>query len=130
MSRVEEEYMDVLQNIEFAIVQTYREHPGLSDSDVKRVLEALIDIYTAEKLHRPPRYVITSELGRALDAHVRPMCEWRLGRAAPVSNLPADRTITIDELVLCFKRLIKSINLWTREGGPQGYLHYIVRFVR
>jgi len=51
----EAQYLDVLQNIEFGIVATYRAHGEISDYDVMRTLEALIDRYTAEKIGRPPR---------------------------------------------------------------------------
>ena len=44
----EEQYLDVLQNIEFAIVSAYREHNDLRDREVMRALDALIDFYRAE----------------------------------------------------------------------------------
>ena len=50
--KVEEQYEDVLQNIEFAIVSSYREYPDLSDYGVMRALEALMDVYCSGK-HRP-----------------------------------------------------------------------------
>jgi len=53
--KVEDEYRDVLQNVEFAIVDTYRDHPGMSDYAVMRALEALIDVYAAEGIGRSPR---------------------------------------------------------------------------
>ena len=45
---VEEEYLDVLQNIEFAIVSTYHGHPEMVDAHVIRALEAVIGSYRAE----------------------------------------------------------------------------------
>lgn len=45
--RVEDQYMDVLQNIDFAIVTTYREHRDMSDYDVMRVVEAAVDAVIA-----------------------------------------------------------------------------------
>ena len=38
---VEEEYTDVLQNIEFAIVSVHQEHPLLVDFDVENALKGV-----------------------------------------------------------------------------------------
>ena len=35
--RVEDQYADVLQNIEFGIVTAYKSHPEMSDYDVMRM---------------------------------------------------------------------------------------------
>lgn len=43
-------YEDVLQNIEFAIVRTYRGHRDMSDYDVQRALEVLMDAYSGERI--------------------------------------------------------------------------------
>jgi len=51
---VEEEYQDVLQNIEFAIVSTYHDHPEMMDAHVIRALEAVIGNYRAEMAGRAP----------------------------------------------------------------------------
>ena len=45
---VEKDYMDVLQNIEFAIVSVHRQLPGLVDFDVENALSALISHYQAQ----------------------------------------------------------------------------------
>ena len=44
---VEEEYLDILQNIEFAIMSVYRENPLLVDFDVEAAINALISLYHA-----------------------------------------------------------------------------------
>jgi hypothetical protein len=38
--------------------------------------------------------------------------------------------LTAAELVLCLKRIRKSIDFWTKEGGRQGYLNYVSEYVR
>lgn len=78
--RVEEEYIDVLQSIELAIVKVYQENPDISDYTVMRALEALIDTYSGEKIGRPPRNFKLSEEEREVMDSVYGMCEWRLGR--------------------------------------------------
>jgi len=53
MKPFEEQYEDVLQNIEFAIVSTYREHPDdISDWSVEAALDVLIRAYSAEQTGR------------------------------------------------------------------------------
>ena len=42
---IEEEYLDVFQNIEAAIVAVYRKTPELTNWDVENVFEALIRQY-------------------------------------------------------------------------------------
>ena len=45
--KTEEKYNDVLQNLEFFVVQFYQRNPELTDYAVQRVYEALIDFYKA-----------------------------------------------------------------------------------
>jgi hypothetical protein len=133
--RVEDKYEDVLQNIEFAIVSTYRDHTELSDYGVMRALEALIDAYSGEKIGRSPRVFRLSDLEVRLKDAIREMCEWRLGRAElseakPSKPLPAGvEAISVDEIIRCLKRILKSVNRWNKEGGSQGYLNFVVQYV-
>ncbi|HPO14188.1 MAG TPA: hypothetical protein PLI09_12150 [Candidatus Hydrogenedentes bacterium] len=134
MSRIEDKHPDVLQNIEFAIVDTYRQYRELSDYDVMRVLEASLETYAAEKAGRSARTTRLSELEQLLLEWVLHMCEWRLGRI-PLGNTEEvfssdDVPITIDEIILCLKRLLKSVNRWNKDGGRQGYLNFIVQYVK
>lgn len=135
MPTVDDQYLDGLQNIEAGIVATYRAQAEMSDYAVMRMLEALIDCYTAEKIGRPPRDSGLSDAERALLGSVRGICEWRLGRG----NVPdgplnsggiAPEPKTVDEIILCLKRVLKSAKRWNKEGGRQGYLNFITRFVR
>lgn len=78
--RFEEEYKDVLQNIEFAIVDVYRDHPELTDYDVADAIQALTRQYLAEATKRYPPYTNLSERANLVVQAVKSMCEWRLGR--------------------------------------------------
>ena len=133
--RIEDEHTDVLQNIEFAIVDTYRRSPDLSDYAVTRALEALIDAYAGEGIGRPPRAFNLSHLERRLVAEMRAMCEWRLGRGAPpVAEprkvpAPGPNPISREEIMLCLKRILTSVKKWNKWGGTQGYLEFIVQYV-
>ncbi|GER79670.1 MAG: hypothetical protein M5U11_14870 [Anaerolineales bacterium] len=80
MTLVEEEYLDVLQNIEWAILSVYRENPQLFDYDVDKALNALWMGYRSEQIGKakpPPAF---NELQDLLYERVRAICEWRLGR--------------------------------------------------
>jgi hypothetical protein len=133
--RVEDQYSDVLQNIEFGIVTTYRQYPEMVDPDVMRMLEALIDRYAAEKIGRPPRHFSLSEIEQALLENVRRMCEWRLGRGTLTESPEkgkelAPDPITVEEIILCLKRVLKSVKRWNEDGGRRGYLDFVIQYVR
>ena len=58
---LEDTHLDVLQNIEFAIVSVYRKQRGLRDLDVMRALDALVDVYRAEARGYTPKDISLSE---------------------------------------------------------------------
>ena len=133
---IEEEYMDVFQNIEAAIVSAYRVEPKLDNWDVESAIDALIRQYQAEwrgKEVRPAR--LNSELKRDVYDHVRTMCEWRLGRTVLETDdgeplpLPVE-ALTLEELVAILKRIRKSIRFWHKKGGRRGYLDFISQFIK
>lgn len=132
--KFEEEYADVLQNIEMGIILAYNDQPNISDHDVRRVLEAVVDAYRAENIGREPRAVALSDDEQMIMDSVRGMCEFRLGRESPI-EFPSEtggegpEPITIDELVQCLKRILKSLDRWNRSGGRQGYLNFISQFI-
>src|SRR5438128_2317195 len=118
----QERYLDVLQNIEFAIVEVHRAHPELLDYDVDAALEALVSRYGAEARGRTPReHSLPGLRGEVYDA-VLSICEWRIGRAT-LTGEPAteDEKNTAEELAACLKRIRNSVQRWTKERGRQGY---------
>lgn len=131
MSSFEEEYLDVLQNIEMAIVSVYREHNDLLDYDVIRALETLWMEYRNEKQGRPVSVPDLNENTKMVYARVKDVCEFRLGRPSNVKikgwfvfkSKPTP--ISIDEIMACLKRILKSVDLWHKQGGRQGYLYFI-----
>ena len=130
--RIEEQHPDVLQNIEFAVVLLHRECPGMTDYNVLRAYEAVIDIYAAEQVGREPRPRDLNELEQELLDRVKEMCETRLGRDHLKTEDGEEEfempTVDLPTMVLCLKRLRKSVNTWTRRSGRQGYLSYIRQF--
>ena len=131
----EEEYQDVLQNIEFAIVNIYRQHSGLLDYDVETVLTALIQTYQAEQSQRQMDSPTLTELRQKLYETVKLMCEWRLGRAKLMrpdekEGLPNPPAITVEEIIACLKRIRKSVQKWSKRAGRQGYLTFVEQFIK
>ncbi|NLG98209.1 MAG: hypothetical protein GX491_12680 [Chloroflexi bacterium] len=130
---IEEEYADVLQNIELAIVGVYKEKPELTDYNVESAITALGRTYQYEKTSGPDAVPVRpkGELANKVYDAVRAMCEWRLGRENLVDEegQPMQvEPITIDEIQACLKRIRKSVNYWNKESGTRGYLDYISQF--
>ncbi len=133
--RIEDEYMDVLQNIESVVIALYRTQDEMFDSNVMWAYEALIDWYSAENIGRKPRNLDKlSPLERDLFDSVLEICEWRLGRTeigVEDSGSPDERPtpITVDTIILCLKRLLKSVKKANKHGGRQGYLEFISQYL-
>ena len=130
----EEEYQDVLQNIEFAIVNVYHRQAKLVDYDVETVLTALIRLYQAEQARRQFDPPPLNELRQELYEMVKSMCDWRLGRTeltrqGDKGGVPNPPPITIEEIIACLKRIRKSVQKWNKRGGQQGYLKFVEQFI-
>jgi hypothetical protein len=83
---VEEDHLDILQNIEFAIISVYKDEPLLMDFDVENVVNALIMHCQAQAQKRDTRLPNLNERARQVYELVETMCEWRLGNDAFVSE--------------------------------------------
>ena len=134
MARIEEEYEDVLQNIEFAIVSEYRQHSELLDYEVEKALNALIVAYQAEQQHRASGRVAFTPLVQQVYERVRSVCEWRLGRdklfvVESGAEMPQPSPLSLDEVVACLKRIRKSVQKWTEREGRQGYLRFVNQYI-
>jgi hypothetical protein len=130
--KVEEEFQDVLQNIEFMIVESFRRHPELSDHGVLRALESVADSYAAEAVGRARRQFGLSSYEQDLFTAIRDICQWRLGRAdlasGPLQQGAEIEPVTVDEIHLCLKRLMESVRMWNSRLGSQGYLQFVSEF--
>ncbi len=133
--KVEEQFLDVLQNIEAMIVKVYHENnKSFSDHSVSRVLEAAIDEMVAIKIKREPRDFNLNEVEVDILSAIRIMLFWRLGKAEVLDKndevFEADFELnTPQELIDCLKRLQSSLKFWNNELGRHGYLTYISKFV-
>lgn len=129
----EDKYIDVLQNLESTIIQVYREHPDeLLNYDVEVAVKALTRFYKAEKSKREIALPTLTELREEIYSSMKKMCEWHLGRTTrfPLPTNDIDGLIngnpkTVDEIILCLKRIQKSIKYWDKLAGKQGYLTFV-----
>ena len=130
---VEEELQDVLQNIEFSIIQVYRGDPDLIDAEVLTAIEALIRLYGAEAHGKSLSMRSVRGTAKQVMESVQAMCEWRLGRTVfkdeEETSVESPSPKTVDDIVACLKRIQSSIKLWTQKGGRQGYLKFVQQFI-
>src|SRR5271154_6719232 len=109
--KVEEQYLDVLQSIEFGIMRVFRADPSILDLDAKDGVAALIRHYRAEQEQRTaPDTRLGGQAQRVFDS-VLPICEWRMGRSGP--SAPAElgpgptNPNTLDDIVICLNHIRK-----------------------
>jgi hypothetical protein len=127
---VEDQHLDVLQNIEFAIIQVYEVTPDLIDAEVLKAIEALTRTYSAETAGKLGSSLNIRGISAEVAEQVKAVCELRLGRSA-IDAPETDESITpktLTNIVDCLKRIQSSIKFWTQKGGRQGYLNYVSNF--
>jgi hypothetical protein len=130
MNEIDEKNLDVLQNIEFGIIQVYRADKSLLDFDAKDALDALVRHYHAEEEQRTPPAMRLGDRAQRVFSSVQAFCEWRLGRAPPPGDGPSPESPkSIAELVECLRKVQKSVPRWSQRGGRQGYLNFINPFL-
>jgi hypothetical protein len=123
---VEDQHLDVLQNIEFAIMQVYESTPDLIDTEVLKAIEAVTRIYSAEAQGRSGSALTVRGISAEVAEQVKETCEMRLGRAIDIDESIEPKTLT--DIVDCLKRIQSSIKFWTQKGGRQGYLNFVQNF--
>jgi hypothetical protein len=118
---LEETHLDVLQNIEFAIVSVYREQRDLRDYAVMRALDALIGVYRAEQRGHVPKEVQLPEPELSIFQRTKELCELRLGRQGSVSGIqtPVADAGTADSDVAGVRKALRSVTGWFgRQDAP------------
>jgi hypothetical protein len=129
---IEDEHLDVFQNIEAVIVSIYKEHPEMTDYDADKAYAALIQTYRGETSNKP---IVKPNRELAIQVYdqIAGICDWRLGRSPMLDQkgkpLSISEPLSVETIVLCLKRLRKSVETWTKQGGRQGYLSYISQFL-
>ena len=133
MIDTEGQYLDVLQNIEAAVVSVYRDHPELLDYEVEKALNALATAYQAEQHGRARQPAALASPAQQVYGAVHAICEWRLGRETlPSADGSPDlrsEPLPLEVVIACLKSIRKSVQNWTRREGRQGYLRFVSEYV-
>lgn len=118
---LEDKDLDVLQNIEFAIVSVSRERPGLSDYNVMRALDALISLYRAESRGHTQEPISLEDPDLEVFERVQAMCEWRMGRAEQPDLVQLSPTIEkgLDEMLACLRKFVNQLASGTNAAVPR-----------
>lgn len=122
--------LDILQNLEFSVVEIWRARPEMSDYTALRAYESAFQTYRAESRgHTPSPPGLTGLDAEAFEA-VKATCEFRLGRKPrPASGSEDIPPISLELLVDCLRELGKSVERHTKMSGRQGYLTFIDGFL-
>jgi hypothetical protein len=122
--------VDVLQNLEFSVVEIWRANPEMSDYVVLRAYEAAFQRYRAESRGHPPKPSNLTGLDASVFGAVTAVCEFRLGRGeSPVAGLPKVPPVSLENIVNALRKLAKSVERHTKQEGRQGYLTFINVFL-
>jgi hypothetical protein len=129
---LEDTHLDILQNIEFAIVSVYRKQHDLRDVSVTRALDALIDVYRAEARGHTPKDISLPEPESTVFQRAKEMCDFRLGRQEATTRIqvPFEGETTANDIVACLRKIRRSVERWNKRGGQQGYLQFVSEFVK
>ncbi len=122
----EDKYMGVLQNIECSLLSSTKNNPKLCDHDMLRVVEYAIACYKSRERERFLAERKIDDTYQELFKKVAAICDWRLGLRS-LSPGKADLycdPISPEELILCLKRIKKSIMFWTKQAGRMGYITF------
>ena len=125
-----EENLDILQNLEFGVVQFWRAHREMTDYSALRAYEAAFQLYRAEaRGHTPKPHGLTGLDVTVFDT-IKGICEFRLGRGGQATDAPENvPPVPVEKIVDCLRNLSKSVERHTKDGGRQGYLTFIDQFL-
>jgi hypothetical protein len=125
---VKDQHLDVLQNIEFAIMQVYESAPDLIDAEVLKAIETLTRMYSAESQGKSGSSLTIRGISAEVAEQIKETCEIRLGRSTASDIDESIEPKTLTDIVDCLKRIQSSIKFWTQKGGRQGYLNFVQNF--
>ena len=132
--RVEEEFENVMLNIEMQIISVSNQDSKLTDWQVDKVFSAFLSKYKALSNGREVKEVTFNSPEKDLYLLIEGACDFFTGDSEEwgdghfIIELDAEK-VSYENMVAIFKRLRKSLNTWTKRGGSQGYIYYISQFI-
>lgn len=127
---VEEQYEATLKDIEGAFVAVYRRHPDLTDYCLQRALDAAVQLYKDRARGHPERPPKLTGVDVPVFDGLHAACDRWLAAGAGAEAGAGAQPLKPDEILLCLKRLQKSVEFWNKESGRQGYLNYIRQWIK
>ncbi len=131
--RVEEEFENVMINIEIQVITVSNEYPELSDAGVERVYNALLSKYKAIGRGKEPKEPsFRSEAEQELFALIDTVSDLFTGvdKESELADVfEGQDEVSAENMAAIFKRLRKSLRTWTKQGGSKGYIYYIAQFL-
>ena len=118
---------DVLKAIETAVIRLADQNADMNNYTVMRAYDAAIEHYRDLARQHTPKEVRLSGLDGLVYKVVYEACEQRLGKS--VSDHERGPLLTLEDLVACLRKLRKSVDFWTKQGGRTGYLDHISEFI-
>jgi len=123
-----DEFEDVLKHIEQTVIERSKQEPDLNNYNVARAYEAASAHFNALARGQAPKPHSLKGPDAAVYEKVQAACAARLNQ--PINERDAKSPLlTAEDLVACLRRLRKSVEFWTRQGGRRGYLEHVSRFV-
>src|SRR5262245_31169239 len=122
-----EDAEDVLKTIETEVIRIANRHSEMTNYTVFSAYEAAIAHYRALDRGQQPKPANLTGLDAQVYEAVHRACEGRLGR--PIAEDPNAPLLSLEDLLACLRRLKKSVEFWTNQGGRRGYLDYVSQFV-
>jgi hypothetical protein len=124
------DYLDIFQNIEFAIHTIDNTEPKKQDSEVIIAMNRLISRYEREQKKLPKLPVPLSGNSLAFFEAMESACEFRIHRTSlyEIQN-DAGTTIPVRLILPILKRLQSSMQLWNEKSKYRRYLTYMSNFI-
>ncbi|KJU83157.1 hypothetical protein MBAV_004650 [Candidatus Magnetobacterium bavaricum] len=117
----EDDYIDMLQNIEFAIVRLYKINKKIVDKDVQAALEYLFEMGKAHISEASSKYLIkSSPIVQDLIDSINDIIEYRKSFGL--------RESLMDRLK-CIHRVLDSVKNHYNPMDNQSYLNFIIKYV-
>ena len=108
--KVEEKYINELMQIESSIYEFFKINQQVSDSQIERVISELILLNKSKKKGYSREINL---IGLDLDL------------LNSINSKIDSLEINEEELIICLKRIKRSIEKWNKQMGRQGYIHFI-----
>lgn len=116
--KFEDQHLDLLQNIEFGIIQVYLEDKTITDFNVFNVLESLIDASRRKYNHQETvNYDLKENEGQIFDTIIE------------IVNSRTNNREDVKLNIAAFRKILKSAKKWNKRRGKRGYLTFVENYI-